>query len=362
MKRIIEKFNIKGNLLSFERYGEGHINETYLLNYEKDGELNQYILQKINHNIFPNIEGLMNNIELVTSFLRNKIIENNGDVNRETMILIKTKDNNNYYYDQENDSYYRVFVFVKDTITLQIVSNKEDFKESAVAFGRFQKLLKDFDATKLVEVIKDFHNTEVRFNHFLETLKLDKCDRAKECKDEIEFILKRKEDCSKIVNLIKENKIPLKVTHNDTKLNNVLLDKDSKKGVCVIDLDTVMPGSSLYDFGDSIRFGCNTASEDETDLSKVNFSMEYFEAYVEGFLSEVKDSLNKYEIENLAYAAKLMTLECGIRFLDDYLDGDNYFRIHREKHNLDRCRTQLKLVSEIEKNLDKMNEIVNRYL
>lgn len=362
MKRIIDKFNIKGNLLSFERYGEGHINETYLLNYENNGELNQYILQKINHNIFPNIEGLMNNIELVTSFLRNKIIENNGDANRETMILIKTKDNNNYYYDQENDSYYRVFVFVKDTITLQIVSNKEDFKESAIAFGRFQKLLKDFDATKLVEVIKNFHNTEVRFNHFLETLKLDKCDRAKECKDEIEFILKRKEDCSKIVNLIKENKIPLKVTHNDTKLNNVLLDKDSKKGVCVIDLDTVMPGSSLYDFGDSIRFGCNTASEDETNLSKVNFSMEYFEAYVEGFLSEVKDSLNKYEIENLAYAAKLMTLECGIRFLDDYLDGDNYFRIHREKHNLDRCRTQLKLVSEIEKNLDKMNEIVNKYL
>ena len=362
MKRIIDKFNIKGNLLSFERYGEGHINETYLLNYENDGELNQYILQKINHNIFPNIEGLMNNIELVTSFLRNKIIENNGDVNREAMILIKTKDNKNYYYDQENDSYYRVFVFVKDTITLQIVSNKEDFKESAIAFGRFQKLLKDFDATKLVEVIKDFHNTEVRFNHFLETLKLDKCDRAKECKDEIEFILKRKEDCSKIVNLIKENKIPLKVTHNDTKLNNVLLDKDNKKGVCVIDLDTVMPGSSLYDFGDSIRFGCNTASEDETNLSKVNFSMEYFEAYVEGFLSEVKDSLNKYEIENLAYAAKLMTLECGIRFLDDYLDGDNYFRIHREKHNLDRCRTQLKLVSEIEKNLDKMNEIVNKYL
>ena len=360
MENIIKKFDVAGEIVTYGRYGEGHINDTYLVVLNNEGNQELYILQKINNKIFPNVEGLMNNIELVTSYLRNIIIINNGDVNRETMNLIKTLDNNNYYFDGVN--YYRMFVFVRDTITLQIVENKEDFKESAIAFGRFQKLLKDFDATKLVEVIKDFHNTEVRFNHFLRTLELDKCDRAKECKEEIEFVLQRKEDWLKVIRLIEEKKIPLKVTHNDTKLNNVLLDKDTKKGVCVIDLDTVMPGSSLYDFGDSIRFGCNTASEDEVDLSKVTFSLEYFEAYVEGFLSEVRDSLNEYEKEYLAYSAKLLTLECGIRFLDDYLDGDNYFKIHREKHNLDRCRTQFKLVKEMEEKMEIMNSIVKKYL
>ena len=360
MENIIRKFDVAGEIVTYGRYGEGHINDTYLVVLNNEGNQELYILQKINNKIFPNVEGLMNNIELVTSYLRNIIIINNGDVNRETMNLIKTLDNKNYYFDGVN--YYRMFVFVRDTITLQIVENKEDFKESAIAFGRFQKLLKDFDATKLVEVIKDFHNTEVRFNHFLKTLELDKCDRAKECKEEIEFVLQRKEDCLKVIRLIEEKKIPLKVTHNDTKLNNILLDKDTKKGVCVIDLDTVMPGSSLYDFGDSIRFGCNTASEDEVDLSKVTFSLEYFEAYVEGFLSEVRDSLNEYEKEYLAYSAKLLTLECGIRFLDDYLDGDNYFKIHREKHNLDRCRTQFKLVKEMEEKMEIMNSIVKKYL
>ena len=360
MENIIKKFDVAGEIVTYGRYGEGHINDTYLVVLNNEGNQELYIFQRINNKIFPNVEGLMNNIELVTSYLRNIITINNGDVNRETMNLIKTLDNKNYYFDGE--SYYRMFVFVRDTITLQIVENKEDFKESAIAFGRFQKLLKDFDATKLVEVIKDFHNTEVRFNHFLKTLELDKCDRAKECKEEIEFVLQRKEDCLKVIRLIEEKKIPLKVTHNDTKLNNVLLDKDTKKGVCVIDLDTVMPGSSLYDFGDSIRFGCNTASEDEVDLSKVTFSLEYFEAYVEGFLSEVRDSLNEYEKEYLAYSAKLLTLECGIRFLDDYLDGDNYFKIHREKHNLDRCRTQFKLVKEMEEKMEIMNSIVKKYL
>lgn len=362
MNEIINKFDIKGEIIDYHKYGEGHINDTYLVTTNNNSKEELYILQKINNNIFPNVDGLMKNIELVTSYLKEIINNNNGDPHRETMNLIKTKDGNNYYYDQKTNKYYRVFEFVKDTVTLQIVTNKKDFKESAIAFGKFQKLLANFDATKLVEVIKDFHNTEVRFNHFLETLKLDKYNRAKDCQKEIDFILNRKDDCSLIVNLIKEGKIPLKVTHNDTKLNNVLLDKNTMKGICVIDLDTVMPGSSLYDFGDSIRFGCNSASEDEIDLSKVNFSIEYFEAYVDGFLSEVKDSLNEYEKKYLAYAAKLMTLECGIRFLDDYLDGDNYFKIHRENHNLDRCRTQLKLVSEMEKNLDVMNNIIRRYL
>lgn len=353
MLNILKHFKIEGNLIEYVPYGEGHINDTYLVTFDNEGKNNQYILQKINHQVFKNIEGLMNNINYVTTHLKSKMP--NCDP-REVLTVIKTYDNKNYYFD--GNDYYRVYIFIQNSITLQQASSKELFKESAIAFGKFQNILSDFDATLLVETIKDFHNSEVRFAHFIETLKQDKYDRAKHCQKEIDFILKRKDDCSKIINLIKENKIPLKVTHNDTKLNNVLLDSATQKALCVIDLDTVMPGSSLYDFGDSIRFGCNTAKEDETNLQLVNFSLEYFKAFAEGYLSEVKNSLNKYEIENLAFSAKLMTLECGIRFLDDYLDGDHYFKIHRENHNLDRCRTQLKLVEEMEKLDKELNNII----
>lgn len=354
MKTVVKNFKIEGVVEDVVRYGEGHINETYLVTI-KDSNI-QYILQKINNRIFPDINGLMNNIELVTTHLKNKIIANGGDYLRETLNIIKTNDDKSYYHDETG--YYRLYLFVSDSLTLQNADTKELFKESAIGFGKFVNLLADFDATKLVEVIPNFHNTLKRFEHFMETLSKDPLNRAKDCKEEIEFVLKRKEDVSIIVNLIKENKIPLKVTHNDTKLNNVLLDNNTKKALCVIDLDTIMPGSSLYDFGDSIRFGCNSASEDEKDLSKVTFLVDYFKAYVEGYLGEVKNSLNEYEIKYLPLGAKMMTLECGIRFLDDYLDGDHYFRTHRENHNLDRCRTQFKLVSEIEKNMDLLNKIV----
>lgn len=362
MKNIVAKFDLKGTILSCEKYGEGHINDTYLLCMDNNNEIKRYILQRINNNIFKDVKGLMNNIYLVTSFLKEQIIKSNGNQDRETLNLIKTKDNQNYYFDKEEQKYYRLYLFVEDSLTLQNASTKELFKESAYGFGNFQNLLSSFDATQLIEVIPNFHNTKERFNHFLKVLNIDKYDRAKECKEEIEFILKRKDDCSVLVDLINQGKIPLKVTHNDTKLNNVLLDNKTKKALCVIDLDTVMPGSSLYDFGDSIRFGCNSAAEDEKDLSKVNFLIDYFKAYTEGYLSKVKNSLNEYEIKYLAFGAKIMTLECGIRFLDDYLDGDHYFKTHREKHNLDRCRTQLKLVSEIEKHLDELNKIVYQTL
>lgn len=358
MNKIINNFNISGKILSCEKYGEGHINDTYLLCMDNNNKIEKYILQKVNNNIFKDIPGLMNNIYLVTSFLKEQIIKANGNPDRETLNLVKTKDGQIYYFDLEEQKHYRLYLFVEDSLTLQNASTKELFKESAYGFGKFQNLLASFDASQLIEVIPNFHNTKERLNHFLKVLKEDKLGRAKECQKEIDFILKRKDDCSIVVDLINEGKIPLKVTHNDTKLNNVLLDNTTKKALCVIDLDTVMPGSSLYDFGDSIRFGCNSAAEDEKDLSKVNFLLDYFKAYAEGFLSEVKESLNEYELKYLAFGAKIMTLECGIRFLDDYLDGDNYFKTHREKHNLDRCRTQLKLVAEMEKHLDEMNQIV----
>lgn len=354
MKNVLANFKINGEFVSCVPYGEGHINDTYLVTFKND-PIELYILQRINHNIFKDIKGLMNNISLVTNYLKEKEQDTDG---RKVLTIVKTKDDKDYYYDQENNKYYRVYIFVKDSLTLQKASTKELFEESAIAFGRFVNLLAEFDTTPLIEVIKDFHNSEERFNHFVKTLNEDKLDRAKYCQDEIKFILDRKDDCSKIVKLLKENKLPTKVTHNDTKLNNVLLDINSLKALCVIDLDTVMPGSSLYDFGDSIRFGCNNASEDEKDLSKVTFNIDYFYAFTKGYLSQVKDSLNQYELDNLVFGAKLMTLECGIRFLDDYLDGDNYFKIHRDGHNLDRCKTQLKLVLEIENHFDKLNEIV----
>ena len=355
MEEILKNFKVKGQYISCEPYGEGHINDTYLVLYTKQ----KYILQRINHHVFPNVKGLMNNIYLVTSYLKDKL--NNGD-DFQTLTLVLTKENQYYFYDKNTQNYYRLYLFVEHSLTLQKAENMQLFKESAIAFAKFQNLLKDFDATQLIEVIPNFHHTQSRFEHLLKTIQEDPLKRVQLCLNEIDFVLKRKEDCSIIVNLLKEKKLPLKVTHNDTKLNNVLLDNKTLKGMCVIDLDTVMPGTILYDFGDSIRFGCNSASEDEIDLNKVNFKIDYFKAFAEGFLSETKDSLNEYEINYLAFASKIMTLECGIRFLDDYIAGDHYFKIHREQHNLDRCRTQFKLVSQMEEKMTEMNQIIQEII
>jgi len=354
MEKIVSNFKIKGKYVSCEKYGCGHINGTFLLKTTEE----TYILQKINNHVFPNVDKLMNNISLVLDFQKDMLVKNGGDPSREAMTIIPTIDGNTYYYDKENDGYYRVYEFVKGSLAIQAAENKEDFAESGKAFGKFQSLLADFDASKLFEVIPNFHNTKSRFQHFQKVLKADIHGRANECKKEIDFVLAREKVCNILVDLIVENKIPLKVTHNDTKLNNVLFDEKTHKWLCVIDLDTIMPGSSLYDFGDSIRFGCNTSTEGEADLNKVQFNKEYFEAYTRAYLSEVIDSFNEYEIKYLPYGAILMTLECGIRFLDDYLDGNHYFAIKYETHNLDRARNQFKLVERLEENLDYMNNLV----
>lgn len=356
LENIASKFNIKGNVLSIEKYGCGHINQTYLVITSEE----KYILQKINSHIFKDVKGLMNNISLVLDFQKQIIKENNGDPTREAMTLVSTKEGNSYYYNQEDDGYYRVYLFVPRSLAIQNASNKEEFAESGYAFGKFQSQLEKFDASRLVEVIKDFHNTKSRYDHFINVLNKDEYDRKKNALTEINFVLARKNDTESIVNLIKEKKIPLKVTHNDTKLNNILFDEETKKSLCIIDLDTIMPGSALYDFGDSIRFGCNTASEDEKVLDKVDFNIEYFKAYTEAYLKAVSKSINKYELENLAFSAKLMTLECGIRFLDDYLDGNKYFATKYEEHNLVRCRTQFKLVKLMEEHMDELNKIVKK--
>ena len=359
-KNIIKHFNVKGEFISCEPYGEGHINTTYLVTINQSGKEVWYILQKINTNLFKNVDELMSNITLVTEFARNKIIEKGGNPERETLNVIKTKDNKSYYKDS-NSGCYRIYNYITDSITYQIVKNKEDFYQAAVAFGNFAKLLSEFDASKLYEILPKFHDTRKRFNDFMNSLQTDKFNRAKEVQKEIEFVISRKEYTSKIVLLLESGEMPLKVTHNDTKLNNVLFDARTGNYLTVIDLDTIMPGSICYDFGDSIRFGCNPCSEDERDLTKVNFDIELFETYVKGCLTALGNSVTQTEKDNLVWGAILMTYECGMRFLADYLDGDIYFRTHREGQNLDRARTQFKLVADMEKNFDKLQDIVNLY-
>lgn len=359
IKDIINQFDYDGSQLDCRVFGSGHINTTYLLTFDDGGIARKYVLQQVNPHVFKNIDSLMENIFKVTSYLRSEIRKNGGDENREALHYIKTRDGKKYYVASDG-SYYRSYVFVENSVTYNTVENPQLFKASGIAFGRFQSLLSDFPADSLVETIPDFHNTEKRYNtEFLPALEADAKGRAAECKAEIEFIKARKDYCSRLVDLQAQGAIPTRVTHNDTKLNNVLFDKDSGKAICVIDLDTVMPGLALYDFGDSIRFGANTAAEDEADLSRVSVNLENFKAYAEGFLSEAGNSLNETEKTNLAFASLIMTFECGMRFLTDYLNGDVYFKTNYPEHNLVRAKNQLALVADMEKHLAEMEEIIN---
>ena len=358
---IISNFNIKGELVSATPYGEGHINQTFLAVIDNGGEKINYILQRVNDKIFP-VKELMQNIRSVTEFNRAKIIERGGNPDREALSLVYTKTGESYYHDSVSGGYFRVYIFIDNAVSFQTVEKPEHFYQSAVAFGSFANLLAEFDATSLFEVIPNFHNTVKRFNDFTNSIKANKSGRANLAEVEIKFVLDREHYCDKIVNLLKSGAMPTRVTHNDTKLNNVMLDGVTGEPVAVIDLDTVMPGSVCYDFGDSIRFGCNTALEDEKDLSKVNFDINLFEQYTKGYLSAVGNGITDIEKENLPMGAILMTYECGMRFLADYVDGDVYFKVKREEHNLDRARTQFKLVAEMEKVYDKMQEIVKKYI
>lgn len=347
MEKILKAFAFDGKTVSSEKYGSGHINSTFLVVTDTG---KRYILQKINNTIFPNVEGLMNNIMLVTEHLKKKY-----DDPRRVLNIIKTTDGKPYT--EVGGEYWRAYDFVEDSICLQLPENNDDFYESAVAFGNFGQELSDFPVEKLIEVIPDFHNTPSRFKKFHEVLEKDPLGRAALVQEEIKFCLDREEEMGTLQRLRNEKVLPDRVTHNDTKLNNVLLDKNTRKSLCVIDLDTVMPGLCLYDYGDSIRFGASTALEDEKDLSKVSMSLELFEIYTKGFLKSCP-YLTKAEREYLPMGAKTMTFECGLRFLTDYIDGDHYFAVHREGHNLDRARTQFKLVADMEDKWDEMKKAV----
>ncbi|MCR5720455.1 MAG: aminoglycoside phosphotransferase family protein [Lachnospiraceae bacterium] len=349
-----DNFRFDSEVVSCERYGNGHINDTFLV---KCSSGTRYIFQRMNHLIFRNPEELMKNVCNVTSFLRKKIIANGGDPDRETMNVVLTKDGKPYYKDSIG-SYWRVYLFVEESLSFDVVEKPEDFYQSAYAFGRFQFLLSDFDASQLFDVIPDFHNTPKRFEHFKEVVAKNELGRNDSVKDEIQFVMDRAEDMKLTYSMLESGELPLRVTHNDTKLNNVLIDKKTGMGLCVIDLDTVMPGLSINDFGDSIRFGANTAAEDEKDISKVSLSLDLFETYAKGFLKGCGGKLTDKELEMMPYGAKTMTLECGMRFLTDYLEGDTYFRTHYEGHNVVRCHTQFELVRDMERKMDDMKAII----
>lgn len=352
LKEICSKFKV---ITSAEHYGNGHINDTYLCESEP-----KIILQKINSNVFKKPEEVMENIYNVTEFLKKKIKAAGGNPDRETLTVVRTVDDKSFYKDAEGN-YYRIYKFIDDSLSYDIVEDPVQLCYAGQAFGRFQQMLDDFPADSLYETIVNFHNTPVRVDNLKKAIEENKAGRLDGVKAEIEFALEYGKYASSIVDAMQAGLVPLRVTHNDTKLNNVLFDAKTKAGLCVIDLDTVMPGSMLYDFGDALRFGASSGSEDETDLDKIYFDLEKFEQFAKGFLSETSSCLTEKEVELLPLSALLLTYECGIRFLTDYLEGDTYFKIHREHHNLDRARNQFKLVSDIESKFDKMHEIVKKY-
>ena len=344
---ILRAFRLDSAPVSCEDYGCGHVNVTFLVVTETG---RRYILQKINHHAFRNVQGLSENIAAVTEFLRAK----SGDP-RSVMALIRTTDGAPHIC--YKDEYWRVYDYVDGTICLQQPETDEDFYQAAVGFGTFAQLLSDFPAEKLHETIPNFHNTPDRYRLFREAIARDAAHRAAAVQPEIDFALAREAEMATIQNALAAGEIPLRVTHNDTKLNNVLLDAQTRKALCVVDLDTVMPGSSLYDFGDAIRFGASTAAEDERDLSKVEMSLDRFRAFTRGYVRSCPN-LTEKELELLPLGAKTMTMECGVRFLTDHLDGDKYFSVHRKGQNLDRARTQFKLAADMKKKWDDMQRIV----
>ena len=357
LNEVIAAYDFPETLMGAVRYGSGHINDTFCLVCQpQEGNAIRFILQGLSVAAFPRQAELMENFIGVTSHLRKKIEAAGGDVMRETLNLVSTRDGKPYYVDSTGKTW-RLMPYVEGTVCLQ-KATPELFEASARAFGRFQRLLADYPAHTLHESIVNFHNTEDRFAKFLAALEADKLGRAKDVAAEIQFVMDRKADCSVALSALREGKLPLRVTHNDTKLNNVLIDEETQEGICIIDLDTTMPGLSIYDFGDSIRFGANHSAEDEKDLTKVNFDIDLYRIYTRGFLEGAQGGLTDAELDYLPWGAKLMTLECGIRFLTDYLDGDNYFHIRYADQNLDRCRTQFKLVSDMEQQWDEMHKIV----
>ncbi len=352
VRALAAQFAPEGKVGCPKPFGGGHINDTYLY-CRDDGSGSQYVLQRINKNVFPDPMAVMDNILRVTHHLRKHIRARGGDPERETLRMMKNN-SGDYCVTDRNGDYWRSYSFVADSVSYDRVENAGIFCESGHAFGRFMSMLDDFDASSLHETIARFHDTPKRFRDFRQAVERDAIGRAGGVRDLIEKALSYEAFGATLVDALQKGELPLRVTHNDTKLNNVLIDEATGHAVCVIDLDTVMPGLCAYDFGDAIRFGANTAAEDEQDLDKVKLDMDMYRAYADGYLSEVSGELSASEVDSLAVGAKMMTLENGIRFLGDYLNGDVYFKTDYPEHNLVRARTQFKLLSEMDAHWDEM--------
>lgn len=358
LKRIYDSFLTEGSFDKAILYGSGHIHDTFRVETCEKGK-DDYILQRLNNKVFRNIPELQENIERVTKHIRKKLINIPGaDAKRECLTVIPAINNKSWIEDEEG-SFWRMFIYIPNHRSYDIVDSPEKAFEGGKAIGRFQALLADLPGKPLFETIPWFHNIEKRLENFTSALKTDRVNRVKSSSEEIDFILKRSDEMKIILKLGKEGLIPLRITHNDTKFNNILLDENDK-ALCIIDLDTVMPGYVHYDFGDAIRTAANTAAEDEKELSKVSMDISLFKAYADGYLSETRDTLNDVEKEYLAFGPRLITYTMAVRFLTDYLDGDNYYKIHHENHNLERTKAQLKLVWSMEEQYTEMQEIIKK--
>lgn len=358
VNELLDAFTFEGEMQNIRRIDDGHINNTFVFEFNDNGKINRYLVQELNTSIFTKPVELMDNIVGVTHYLREKVIKTGGDPDRECLFAYKAKDGKTFYIDSEN-RFWRCFNYIYGAHSIQFADTPETFGKAAKAFGNFQCLLADYPGETLVETIPNFHNTKSRFADFKKAVEDNLSGRAESCREETEKFLAREKYYGVLTDMIDKGELPVRVTHNDTKLNNVMFDDETDEGICVVDLDTVMPGLSLYDFGDSIRFGASTASEDEKDLSKVHFSPEYFRAYADGYLSTAGKALTKNEIAYLPFSSMLMTLECGMRFLGDYINGDIYFKTEYPEHNLVRARTQIKLAEEMEEKMPEMKAIIS---
>ena len=361
IEQILEKFNIEGELIDYKKNNSGNINKTYVATFrKKDNTERKYLIQKINTKVFTEPYKLMKNIEGVTTYLKKQMVKS-GDTTHKVLEVVKTKEGKSLCYitsASDTREYYRIYEYIDNSISYDQSIDKKIVYNTGKAFGNFQKLLRNYPMNKLEETIKDFHNTPVRYKKLMDDIKFDTEGRVLEVAKEIVFILMREDTCSLIMDDLNEGDIPYRVTHNDTKVNNVMMNKDTGDFLAVIDLDTVMPGSMLFDYGDGIRSTSSTASEDEKDLSKVSINLELFEAYTDGYLSEMTPYLKYEEVILMAESIRIITLELAIRFLNDYINGDTYFKIDYDTHNLDRARNQIELVKDIEGKMDYMNTYI----
>jgi len=360
VRAMLEQFEVPGRFVSAVPYGNGHINDTYAADFDGEGGVCRYILQRVNHDIFKDTLALMENVERVTRHQKERLVAaGSHDPERRALTLISSKDGLPYAQDSDGNTW-RVYIFIDRAQTHEYVESPRLALEAAKAFGEFQKQLVDLGGERLNETIPDFHNTPRRFEALAHAVEADAVGRAGAAAPEIAFAMRHEPITGVLLEEHRRGRIPERITHNDTKINNVMIDDATSEGICVIDLDTVMPGLALYDFGDMVRTATSPSAEDETDLSKVGMEMELFEALVKGYLASAGEFLTDAEQSLLAFSGKLITFEIGIRFLTDFLSGDVYFKVARENHNLDRCRTQFKLVDSIEEQEEEMNRVVER--